>query len=831
MRLMGRTAAVVALLLTSGLGGASAPAPALRPWWDNYPTFVITNDATRAKQSHAIASLTGASDDQAWGLWGERLRVAESGPKVTGSMHAAGLEALTYTEGYGNAACFMVWLKQNPDGSWVKLPGTDLTQAFATSWSGDRFYGTGEVRWVGLHTYWNDEDYARPYTMAHPRYGAPPARYPDGRIARGYDGPPTDPRNSRVFDATCAKNILGRTFADTAGRELISDVLRGEKAPAPAEYAARNQSAVVPDPGYTPEQWAERVRKTDALTIIEAGKDASCPHWIDYARAEIRMALDNGVDGVWIDNFSPSDSFGAAPIDHAFGEWSVARFRDHLRAHFTPSLLRAMGVTDLSAFDVRRYLKDRVKALGGDPENLRDPRWADERWQDDPIWRAYLIHRRITGTEALSRLYRAYKEEAAKAGKPDFLVMGNDIPNFSLGWPRGDLDMVSTELTWGWGLATGPRGIMPPPLGCFVPVYKLAREHAKSRLVNAWIYSADDVKGKPNVGDVVHYQALATHALPMQQYDGRTIGSEAGTAAFHAFVRSAAPVFGARMPIEEIGVYYSSSSQLVNMLPAGYLDHANQVHTFSFWGWTTALTWLHADWRPLPEWKVKPAELKGLRVLVIPNSEVFPAEDVPTLAAWVRAGGSLIVAGSCGTRAGEAGNFERLRSGSTLAALIGTDGEKPRRLGKGQVIAFPRDPGFRFYRADRQRRRMLGEFGRILSAVGAGQSSMAISAPDVSWKVGLTPYADHMRMFVDVNNTDVDIIADRVTPAPPAHITVRLPKELQGKKLRVRVLSPQAASPAVSLSREGVSRAAIDLGPVEVYASVVIEENRGHPLF
>ena len=52
-------------------------------------------------------------------------------------------------------------------------------------------------------------------------------------------------------------------------------------------------------------------------------------------------------------------------------------------------------------------------------------------------------------------------------------MAGNDIPIFSLGWVRGDVDMASTELSYGWGLISGPRGLMLPPLGGYVPIYNL----------------------------------------------------------------------------------------------------------------------------------------------------------------------------------------------------------------------------------------------------------------------------------------------------------------------------------------------------------------------
>ncbi len=810
---------------------ASAPGTTARtittPWWDDWPTFVQVEDAGLAKRLNATACLCGAADDSCWGLWGQRLRVAESGKRETDALHAFGVKALTWVEGFGNPSCYVVQLKKDPDGSWVKLPGTDVTRVFHNHWNWAGFDGTGEVRWVGIHTYWGDADYARPFTYRHPRYGAPPATYPDGRLATGYAGNPNDPRNSRVYDAVCSKSILGNLWGADAGRQLVTDLLSGATPRPDAGDAARNTPAIVPDPGYTPAQWAEHIRTSGALTVFGTDKDSACPIWADYARAEARMALDCGVDGMWVDNFSPWDSFNASPIDHAFGEWSVARFRAHLRARFAPQALGRMGVADPDKFDVREYLKRRLRDWGGEPGNLKDARWADVRWQEDPIWRAYLIHRRICGTEALSRLYRAIKEEAAKAGKPDFLVMGNDIPAFSLGWPRGDLDMVSTELTWGWWLGTGPRGIMPPPLGCYVPVYKLAREHARSRFVNTWPYAAAEAKGKPNIARVIHGQGLATHTLPMPETTDQTLGTQETTAAFNHFVRSVAPVFDARVPIEEVGLYYSSSSQLMEMLPGGYRDHADQVHMFSFWGWGTALTWLHTPWRAVPEWKLTSDVLKTLRLLILPNTEVFPAQDLAVLHRWVRAGGRLILAGNCGRRSGEADNFERCRSGSTLEAPFREGAaEQGRALGKGRVLVRSADPGLAFYQADKLRPGMLSGFATALGEVGVRPEALSLDAPEASWKVGLTAYRSPGRLFVDVNNTDIDLSKDQVTPAAPLRFRVALPRELRSAELAVRVFAFDQDPPAATVERIQPGRAAISLGQVRFYASVMLFDRR-----
>jgi len=288
-----------------------------------------------------------------------------------------------------------------------------------------------------------------------------------------------------------------------------------------------------------------------------------------------------------------------------------------------------MKKLDLKTFDVRTYLIDQYRQWGGTHNNykdsMRDPAWRDPRWQDDPIWRAFLIYKRRMGTAGLDRFYETVKKRGAEAGK-DILVSGNDIPLFSLGWCRGNLDMVSTELAWGWGLTQGNRGLMPPPNGSYPAVYRLAREHAKSRFVNVWMYVYKEDFNKPNLGNVLHYQGLANHAMPKAQLTPRDYGTTAGTpeatAEFFAFVKSIEPTIRDREPLHgKIGVFYSSSSQLFNMVPSTILNHTEQEHSFSYFGWGTALVKQQIPWRPIPEWKLTPETLKEFNVLVLPKSK------------------------------------------------------------------------------------------------------------------------------------------------------------------------------------------------------------------
>ena len=796
-------------------------------WWDDFPGIIQTGDATKAAMSQANASLCGGADDPCWGLYAQRVCLNTFGQTIA-DHHKAGLKSLSWFEGFGTCESYIAQLKRDSTGAWMlQSSNSPLTRIYSQHWSWQDFDETGEIRWVGLPNYFDNDDFARPWTRTHPRYGAPPMRYPDGQIATGCNGSPTDPRNSRVLDAGCSKDVLGRVTFEYDYNETVNRLEPGSRRPhGPTNGLIRVDGlpSGPPDPGFTPKEW-NRIKKAGYAGVVSAGKDSACPIWIDYLHASVQAALDAGVDGLWVDNYSPWDSFNANPVVKAFGDWSVAGFRGHLSSHFSGETLKKMGVTNTANFDIRLFLREQCKEWHGDPENLADPEWRDARWLDNPVWRAFLIYKRQTGAEALTRYYRMIKETAAAAGKPDFLVMGNDIPLFSLGWVRGDLDMVSTELTWGWHLTSGPRGILPPPIGNYTPVYKLAREHARGRFVNAWMYGPNEQLGRTNIARVLYYQALANQAMPMPNPGGRTVGNTAVNSEFFAFLRRIAPIFQDRQPVEEVGVYYSSSSQLMEMTPGGFRDHNHQPHSFAFWGWGTALSQLHIPWRAIPQWKLNTETLRNLRLLIIPESKVFDPGDLLAVKNWVMNGGALVVTGNSGSFLDERDNFDPA-SENTLIAFAKShqpESQNSHAIGKGRVFWLRDDPGIPYYEATDKRTAMIAHFANIFSNVGMGGNTLAISASNVPPTVGITLYKTNDRVFADVNNTDIQLITDTLIPAQPLHFSISLPPELRTKKLAVRVISPGDV-PRAELGPVQEGRVEVKLESVAVYASVIIEQ-------
>jgi autotransporter-associated beta strand protein len=766
------------------------------PWWEDFPRMVSSPDVATVTSLNGSFAMNANGQDPSWGTFYQASGIDNKAASIT-AFQDAGLKQIGYFETYGQSYSLVAEL-----GAWDEA---NLTDVLNTHWSWKN-YGGGTIRWLGANNFFDDQDFARPYTRTHPRYGGPAMTYPDGSVATGYDGVDTDPRNSRVYDAACSKNIFG---------ELYIDLYR------------------FPTEGSPMDGLVYMAEDDDYAGLLMFKKDAACPLWDDYTYASTLQAADAGIDGMWTDNYGPWDSFTKTPIAGAFGEWSVARFRDYLADTFSANELSAMGVVDVVTFDVRDYMKA-VAAnqlnWDGDESNLLDQWglardravWNHTAWLDDAVWWAYVIFKRQTGTEALVNYYATVKAAALAAGKTEFLVTGNDVPGFSLGWCRGDLDMVSSEMKMGWTNGIGESGLKSPPTALYAPFYKLAREHAKSRFVNIWLY--DDYNESeflnPELCNVMYYEMLATHTLPKFDPDNtRVVDPDNGVtnAAFFEFVGEVVPNYGDRVPMEDIGIYYSSSTMLRQFRPGGVPDLDNQPHAQAFWGWGTALGRLHYQYRAVPEWKLTPEMLATLRLLVVPNAVVFDPADVAILTTWLNAGGRLIVTGDSGKYLGESGNFALNPSGGSLNPI----------RNHANVVYISTNIGKTYFDAFENRTaQQLALFASAMDTALTGAVAAGVVASTVSEQASLTLYEDEAagKFFIDLNNSALDVDNYTMTSTGTVTIEAVLPQWLRGKALQASVLSPQVSSPVVTLLQpSNTDQVKISLGSVEYYAGLVIE--------
>jgi len=806
---------LIALLLVPLAGLRAEPR-----WWDHYPLIIQNAEPDEILALNGDVGFRADHADPSWGIYAKK--VASNG-KTPARMHTAGLKFITYYEAFGDASTFVIEL-----GSRT-TEGYDSALRTFWSWNSKDSKGGG-FRWAGPQNYFDTEEFCGTYTRLHPRFGGGRAMtYPDGKPASGYVGnDATDPRNSRVFDAGAAKDILGNIRVSTYA---YVDEVAGN----PQRSGGLLQVNVD--------------GKSHLAGNLSIAKDTACPMWIDQQRSSILCGVSEGqIDGIWTDNFSSWDNFGWEPVKNAFGEWSVARFRTYLADKFSRSELAGMGIANPATFDVRTYLRNKLTAFGGTNTNLDDPKWSDPRWLDDPVWRAYRIFKRQVGTQALTDYYQVTKTAAASMGNSDFPVLGNDIPLFNMGFCRGELDLVSTEITPGWHMGSGSRGFMMPPVGRFAPAYKLGREHAKSRLVNVWMYLSGSnraYKENPGAVNTLYYEMLANQTLPMLHNDHPdTTKSKAINGAFFGFVKNARETFGDRQDVADVGIYYSSSSILANMTLRHFVDMESQPHAGAFWGWGTALGELHYQYRAVPEWKLSAETLAKLRVLIIPHAEILDLNDVNNLLTpWVRAGGRLIVTGNSGLRRGEAGNFSIHSAGLSLCSLTGVSSfdsaptDKHRTFGSGSVYYLKNNIGLAYFTAstEAERTRQIVNFTRALSQVLGRQQTLLQPVSALPGTLGLNVYQDStaQRFFIDANNYQVNLANDAVTASPPVTFTVEVPAWLarapSAKDIKVQVLSPAANPPTVTVTKltgSNANRLQVQLGPVTHYASMVLTVER-----
>ncbi|MBX3175916.1 MAG: hypothetical protein KF886_01005 [Candidatus Hydrogenedentes bacterium] len=747
------------------------------PWWDRYPR-IVQGTPEDLKPYQADVVFGGGLNAPSWGLWGQ---VLFGRPEAAGEVRRRGGRFITYFETFGQSYCVVVAV---PDAQ----RNTEAPRASASHW-GWRGSPGDPIYWAGAHTWFDDLPEARPWTRTHPAYGGPPMRYPDGREASGYAGDPANPLNHRAFDAGCSKNVLG---------DLSYEI---EPMPDAIQENGPHEGLVQLGGQYT--------------GLIYLHKDSACPHWLDLDEAAVRYAAERGANGMWSDNFSPWDSFGIRPVERGFGEWSVALFRGYLKEHFSAEALAAMGVADPDTFDVREALRAQVREWGGDDTDLRDRVWNDARWLDHDLWRAYVIFKRQRGTRALDA-YDARMHAAAKAsGEPEFLIAGNDIPGLSLGWVRGNLDLVSTESSAGYALDAGSRGLMLPPLGRHSVRYRLASAHARSRLVNIWPYLDGDLeryRRNPELTRIMAYEMLAAGALPMAYPSlPRVLGTPEAYADFFAFVGEAREHFGRRVPLARTGIYYSSSSLLAFMTPGGFVDFNRRPHQFGYYGWATALHDLHEPYVPVPEWRVTPETLSGLDRLIVPNAVVMAEEEIAVLRDWVDAGGTLLVTGDSGVRGGESENFARHDRGPMHTRISG-----PR------VRHVAENVGMAYFLDHETRAAQLPAIREHLRAAYDAEHERIVVADGVPATVGVTPYIDPARgaFFVDVNNLAIDLEVDTVAPVAEIVFEVMLPEALRSGALTHRVLTPETDQ-SVGVTPVDGGRARVVIRGLRYYAAIM----------
>jgi hypothetical protein len=146
------------------------------PWWDDFPRMVSSaNNVSDVTDLNGGFGMNGHGQDPSWGTFFQADGISRKTSKIA-AFQNAGMKQIGYFETYGQSYCLVSEL-----GAWDE---TNLTPVLRTHWSWKNYSG-GTIRWLGAKNFFDDEEFARPYTRTHPRYGGPAMTYPDGTIATG----------------------------------------------------------------------------------------------------------------------------------------------------------------------------------------------------------------------------------------------------------------------------------------------------------------------------------------------------------------------------------------------------------------------------------------------------------------------------------------------------------------------------------------------------------------------------------------------------------------------------------------------------------------------
>lgn len=627
----------------------------------------------------------------------------------------------------------------------------DHGQMIYNGWSLPWWKGQPVVaRWFGLAAFMADVDWA-PWPTAKD-YGLAAFTLPDGAAA------------GDLYAVLAGRTLDGTWKFDYSANARITD--RVARQSGLAKISSRQEGG------------KDVAGKTGWRTVRLIHVDYSNPQLREYRCRELaRMIEIVRPDGVHIDNHG--DLNVLYPQAAAFGPWSLYEFRRWLKEHFRTDQLEAMGIDDPDRFDLAAYIRQK-------PYKSRGKLWHthNHRWTDDLIWKCFLISKIESGLEFHRAVYRAAKDAARRAGV-DCMIGGNTAPAFTgRTLLRGACDIACFE----WKIKQiGPaRGCGLPPSGRVGYVTRLGAAISAAGYCWPSIYVPKQLSGTghENLHKVLAFDCLANRGLLDYGHaylDGYSPGTPQSAGFVNRFVNAHADRISRRKYLADVGLVFcpwteAAATTVFSSVPEMFFDE--------YAGWARALSLEHRQWDVVLSQDLTADKLARFPLLVLPSILVITDRQAAELRRYVEAGGRLVATGRSGSRFGPEG-YLMPREQSALESLA----HHPRvRIVAGK-------PGCDYWSTDR-RSQAVEQITKLLALDGAAPRLTTDAPPTLSVNASLGPSDAPPLLTLDLTNHDLDVASDRLTPAPPCVVTLRLPTPLARRALRASYASAQTDTPA-----------------------------------
>jgi len=638
-------------------------------WWKTWPTYVdisAPGQIETAFRSHA-STVTVLTSDEGRGAYYRNETQRLVSPFYT-ILKNNGVRTLVWLEGMGMGRATLGAVNEISNGVYEIDDRTGEPRLVGQNsiWDADGHGGLNPDAtlgvWMGVHS-WADR-FSWQGSLVAPVNGTDSyldPTYPNGSSALD-SGVVTNPSTSTVWDAMGSKDINGVLWLT----------------PRPVSGASNN---------------TDRVYIQGTLVgDVQIGKDMAAVWWNDYNRRAARSSIDIGHDGFWVDNYEGFDFLGINPVKTAFGNWSIAGFRDYLQAN---SISVPAGYS-VSTFDIAQYLKD----VSG-TSDVSSSVWYDPAWLNDAMWNAFKAYKISVIIDRAEAFYDEVKAEAVGAGRTDEVyVGGNDVGRLNFTTLLGnDLDAANVEYA--------PAGFNPitrdsssrtervPPYGHAGPFYNLITNYGEttSNIATVWYYmngltnvNGFNYKDDGYLGEVIGFEALA-HNTTINTGNSAASNNSPGNIysarKVNDVIANLGALFGERKPRAGIALFYSEDTEVADLTPGGYVKpigaYAQDVeHTLGYFGWGEALEDLHVTYRTIVLSKLTSTNLASVSVLVLPHVRSMSQANVNIIKQFVSNGGWLVITGTdSGSITDAAGRFAD--NGSALLWDLTTDPSVGRR--------------------------------------------------------------------------------------------------------------------------------------------------------